>query len=51
MKSFRGELNDALRSDEIKVFGAIEVSRGFNAKKFAYHREYSYFLPTFMLAR
>ena len=35
---------------EIKVFCVIEVSNRFNAKNCTSHREYSYYLPTFLLS-
>lgn len=58
MEGFRVELNDTLvemtesdkRYPEVKVFCVIEVSNRFNAKNNTSHREYSYYLPTFMLA-
>jgi tRNA U38,U39,U40 pseudouridine synthase TruA len=34
----------------VKVFSVIEVSNRFNAKNNTSHREYSYFLPSFLLA-
>lgn len=56
MEPFRAKLNEALRNllppenkDEIKVFGVVEVSNRFNAKLCANYREYSYYLPTFVL--
>ena len=55
LEPFRERLNKALNKDakfdsEIKVFCVIEVSNRFNSKINTSHREYSYFLPTFMLA-
>lgn len=58
MEAFRLELNQALidqtksdpKAPEIKVFSVIEVSNRFNAKNNTSHREYSYFLPSFLLA-
>lgn len=56
MEPFRAKLNEHLRNllpeenkEEIKVFCVIEVSNRFNAKINASYREYSYYLPTFML--
>lgn len=56
LEPFRERLNKALDKDakfksEIKVFCVIEVSNRFNSKINTSHREYSYFLPTFMLAK
>lgn len=39
-----------MKHGEIKVFCVIEVSNRFNAKNCTSHREYSYYLPTFLLA-
>lgn len=58
MEAFRVKLNETLveqlgcdpRAPEIKVFTVIEVSNRFNAKNTTSHREYSYYLPTFLLA-
>lgn len=56
MEPFRAKLNQALRDllpeenkEEIKVFCVLEVSNRFNAKINTSYREYSYYLPTFML--
>lgn len=48
MEEFRQTLNKLLPED-IKVFCVLEVSNGFNAKLRTSNREYSYYLPTFML--
>ena len=55
LEDFRKRLNIALNKDskiesEVKVFCVIEVSNRFNSKINTSHREYCYFLPTFMLA-
>ena len=65
MEQFRHRLNAALKKicdehtsegkvptkdGEIKVFCVIEVSNRFNAKNSTSHRDYSYYLPTFLLA-
>lgn len=65
MEGFRHRLNVALKKQteqhtspekvpmkdgEIKIFCVIEVSNRFNAKNSTSHRDYSYYLPTFMLA-
>lgn len=65
MEQFRHKLNEALKKQtdsytcpdrvqmkdgEIKVFCIIEVSNRFNAKNQTSHRDYSYYLPTFLLA-
>ena len=47
-EELRETLNKSLPND-VKVFCIIEVSNRFNAKNFTSNREYSYFLPTFML--
>lgn len=44
----RKELNNAL-PDDITVFAIIRPSNRFNSKLNADDREYSYYLPTFML--
>ena len=54
LEEFRENLNTALNArlpqkDEIKVFCCIEVSNRFNAKTNTSYREYSYYLPTFLL--
>lgn len=56
MEPFRAKLNQALQDllpeenkEEIKVFCVLEVSNRFNAKINTSYREYSYYLPTFML--
>jgi tRNA pseudouridine(38-40) synthase len=58
MEEFRARLNEAIRKrlpdnnkDEIKVFCIIEVSNRFNAKINTSYREYSYYLPSFLLAQ
>jgi tRNA pseudouridine38-40 synthase len=60
-EKLRAKLNQELRSvlkseegtsyQEVKVFCIIEVSNRFNAKLNASFREYSYYLPTFTLAK
>jgi tRNA pseudouridine(38-40) synthase len=56
MEPFRRELNEKIREllpegkkDEVKCFCVLEVSNRFNAKINTSYREYSYYLPTFML--
>jgi tRNA U38,U39,U40 pseudouridine synthase TruA len=39
-----------MKDGEIKVFCVIEVSNRFNSKNQTSHRDYSYYLPTFLLA-
>ena len=39
-----------MKDGEIKIFCVIEVSNRFNAKNSTSHRDYSYYLPTFLLA-
>ena len=48
LEDLRSKLNEALPSD-IKIFSLLQVSNKFNAKNCTSYREYSYFLPTFML--
>ena len=49
LDDLRQKLNyEALPSD-IKIFSLLQVSNKFNAKNCTSYREYSYFLPTFML--
>ena len=57
MEVFRTKLNEALEKrlpeknkHEVKVFCVIEVSNRFNAKNNTSYREYSYYLPSFLLA-
>lgn len=57
MEPFRAKLNEAIKNllpaenkDEVKVFSVLEVSNRFNAKLAASYREYSYYLPTFVLS-
>jgi tRNA U38,U39,U40 pseudouridine synthase TruA len=47
-EEFRKKLNEAL-PDDVTVFCVLEVSQRFDAKISASHREYSYYLPTFMM--
>lgn len=52
LEPFRVQLNETLAknvNDEIKIFNIVEVSNRFNAKLNASYREYSYYLPTYML--
>jgi tRNA U38,U39,U40 pseudouridine synthase TruA len=44
----RQQLNNTLPKD-IKLFTVLPVAHRFDAKLATSHREYSYFLPTFML--
>lgn len=48
LDELRVELNAILPSD-VRVFSMFVVSNRFNAKNCTSNREYSYFLPTFML--
>ncbi len=48
MEEFRQNLNKMLPED-VKVFCILEVSNSFNAKLRTSNREYSYYLPSFML--
>lgn len=48
LEELRVDLNKVLPSD-VKVFSMFLVSNRFNAKNCTSNREYSYFLPTFML--
>ena len=48
LEELRTELNAILPND-VKVFSMFVVSNRFNAKNCTSNREYSYFLPTFML--
>ena len=55
LENFRKRLNESLDKDakcksEIIVFTVIEVSNRFNSKINTSHREYCYFLPSFMLS-
>jgi tRNA pseudouridine38-40 synthase len=47
-EDFRRKLNDLLPED-IKVFAIVRPTNRFNTKLNADDREYSYYLPTFML--
>lgn len=47
-EEFREKLNKEIPED-VRVFTVMEVSSRFNAKTTTSHREYSYYLPTFML--
>jgi tRNA pseudouridine(38-40) synthase len=58
MESFRAKFNEAIKinlpednKNEIKVFCCLEVGNKFNAKNATSFREYSYYLPTFLLAK
>jgi len=44
----RKRINDQLPKDQ-KIFAMFPVGNRFNAKNCTSHREYSYFLPSFML--
>lgn len=48
LEEWRARVNAALPAD-IKVFCCLEVSKAFNAKNCTSNREYSYYLPTFLL--
>ena len=48
MEDLRKKLNDTL-PDDVKIFCLFEVSSRFNAKTCTSNREYSYYLPSFML--
>lgn len=48
LEILRFDLNAALPED-VRVFCIIDVSNRFNAKNCTSDREYSYYLPTFML--
>jgi tRNA pseudouridine(38-40) synthase len=55
LENFRKRLNEALDKEskcksEVIVFTVIEVSNRFNSKLSTSHREYCYFLPSFMLS-
>ena len=47
---FRAKLNDLLPSD-VKVFCVLRSSNRFNAKNCTSDREYSYYLPSFLLTK
>lgn len=49
MEDLRNRLNNEALPSDIKVFSLLPVSNRFNAKNCTNFREYSYFLPTFML--
>lgn len=49
-ESFRARLN-ALLPKDVKVFCVIRSSNRFNAKNCTSNREYSYYLPSFMLTK
>lgn len=54
LEDFRQKLNEGIQArledkNEIKVFCLVEVSNRFNAKINASYREYSYYLPSFLL--
>jgi len=48
MEALRLKINKQLPQD-IKIFCLQPIAQRFNPKNCASHREYSYFLPTFML--
>jgi tRNA U38,U39,U40 pseudouridine synthase TruA len=48
MEELRQSVNKEL-PDDVRIFCFLPVSNRFNAKNCTSHREYSYFLPTFML--
>jgi len=45
----RNKLNTEALPSDVKIFSLLPVSNRFNAKNCTSYREYSYFLPTFML--
>lgn len=47
LEELRKKINENLPED-IKIFCLIQVGNKFNAKNMTSHREYSYYLPTFM---
>ena len=47
---FRAKLNAELPKD-VKVFCALRCSNRFNAKNCTSNREYSYYLPSFLLTK
>ena len=48
LEDLRAKINEDLPED-IKVFCMLHVSNNFNAKNCTSYREYSYYLPTFLL--
>ena len=48
LDKIRLSINKELPSD-VKIFSMMQVSNNFNAKNATSYREYSYYLPTFML--
>ena len=48
LEDLRLQVNEALPAD-VKIFSLFSVANRFNAKNCTNYREYSYFLPTFML--
>lgn len=49
LEQMRKRLNEETLPPDIKIFSMFTVSHRFNAKNCTNYREYSYFLPTFML--
>lgn len=49
LEDIRANINSKLPED-VKVFCILDVSNKFNAKINTSHRDYSYFLPSFMLS-
>jgi tRNA U38,U39,U40 pseudouridine synthase TruA len=49
-EEFRQKLNAILPKD-VKVFCIVRSSNRFNAKNCTSNREYSYYLPTFMMTK
>ena len=49
LEDLRIRLNTEALPSDIKIFSILAVSNRFNAKNCTSFREYSYFLPTFML--
>ena len=48
-EEFRRHINEEVPND-MRVFAVLDVPWSFNAKHHTSHREYSYYLPTFMLS-
>lgn len=49
LDDLRQKLNREALPEDVKIFSLLPVSNRFNAKNCTSYREYSYFLPTFML--
>ena len=49
LEVMREKLNSDALPKDVKIFSMFTVSNKFNAKNCTNYREYSYFLPTFML--